>query len=191
MEKTVPEGHGAMAAIIGLTNEDVQTLCHEASSDSSQVTPANYNAIGQVVIAGHTAAVEKAMQLAEVNGARMAKRIPVSVPCHCSLMNEAAFQFEEFLQQAPFKSPNLPVISNVDLTRYESADQIRQLLKEQLYSPVRWVETIQIMQASGINGVIESGPGKVLSGLVKRIDKSLVTWNVNDTASLNVVLANV
>lgn len=190
MQATVPMGEGAMAAIVGLTDEDVQTLCREASSDLNQVTPANYNAIGQVVIAGHTAAVEKAMQLAEGKGARLAIRIPVSVPCHCALMVDAADRFEENLLKANFKSPTIPVISNVDLSIYQSAEQIRQLLKKQLYSPVRWVETIQTMKAKGMDTVIEAGPGKVLSGLVKRIDKSFVSWSVNDEASLNAALNN-
>lgn len=191
MQETVPLGQGAMTAIIGLSNEEVQAVCREASSDIKQVTPANYNAIGQVVIAGHTSAVEEAMKLADDKGARMAKRIPVSVPCHCALMMDAAREFEEYLRQANFKIPSLPVISNVDLSIYQSTHQIRHLLKEQLYSPVRWVETIQAMKENGINTVIEAGPGKVLSGLVKRIDKSLVSLNVNDEASLNLVLTNI
>lgn len=191
MQETVPLGQGAMAAIIGLSEEEVQTICREASGENEQVTPANYNAIGQIVIAGHTNAVEEAMKLADAKGARMSKLIPVSVPCHCMLMMDAACQFEDYLRQAPFKTPNVPVISNVDLSIYQSVDQICQLLKEQLYSPVRWVETIQIMKTNGIHTVVEVGPGKVLSGLVKRIDKSLVSMNVSDEASLNSVLNHI
>lgn len=185
MQETVPLGQGAMAAIIGLTDEDVQILCMEASTAAHQVTPANYNAIGQVVIAGHTCAVEKAILLAEKKGARMAKIIPVSVPCHCLLLTEAARQFADSLQNTEFKVPTIPVISNVDLSIYQTIEQIRTLLREQLYRPVRWVETIQTMKNNGVEQVIECGPGKVLSGLIKRIDKSLHVMSVNDPSSFD------
>lgn len=185
MQETVPFGQGAMAAIVGLCDEDVQALCMQVSTTTQQVTPANYNAIGQVVIAGHTSAVEKAIQLADEMGARMAKNIPVSVPCHCSLLTEAAEKFSDSLQRTDFKVPIMPVISNVDLSVYQSVEQIRTLLQAQLYSPVRWVETIQTMQRKGVQLVIECGPGKVLSGLVKRIDKSLQTMHVNDPSSVD------
>ena len=188
MQKTVPLGHGAMAAIFGLTDEVVQTLCLDVSTTTAQVSPANYNAIGQVVIAGHTSAVEKAMKLADERGARMAINIPVSVPCHCSLLLDAAKQFSVHLQQVDFKVPVLPVISNVDLSIYQSVDQMRALLSEQLYRPVRWVETIQLMKNKGIARVIECGPSKVLSGLIKRIDKSLQSISVNDEASVELAL---
>lgn len=189
MQKTVPSGQGAMAAIVGLSDTDVQTICIEASTDTEQVTPANFNAIGQVVIAGHTAAVERAMAQAEQMEARLAKIIPVSVPCHCPLLTDAANEFEEYLARAPFITPDTAVISNVDLSTYQSVEQIRLLLKEQLYKPVRWVETIQYMQSRGINYFIECGPGKVLSGLIKRIDKSLIAANINDESSLEHVLS--
>jgi len=185
MQETVPLGQGAMAAIIGLTDEDVQTLCMEASTATHQVSPANYNAIGQVVIAGHTTSVEKAIELAEAKGARMAKIIPVSVPCHCLLLTEAARQFADSLQKTEFRVPLIPVISNVDLSTYQSVDQIRTLLREQLYRPVRWVETIQYMKKQGIEQIIECGPGKILSGLIKRIDKSLHAMSVNDPSSFD------
>lgn len=185
MQETVPLGQGAMAAIVGLTDEDVQTLCIEASTAAHQVSPANYNAIGQVVIAGHTVSVEKAIKLAEAKGARMAKIIPVSVPCHCLLLTEAARQFADSLQKTDFRVPLIPVISNVDLSTYQSVDQIRMLLREQLYRPVRWVETIQHMKNQGIEQIIECGPGKILSGLIKRIDKSLRAMSVNDPSSFD------
>ncbi len=188
MQETVPFGMGAMAAIVGLTDEDVQSLCVEVSTATELVTPANYNAIGQVVIAGHTAAVEKAMKRADDMGARMAINIPVSVPCHCPLLREAAEEFADSLQGTAFKVPTLPVISNVDLSIYQSVEHIRTLLKEQLYSPVRWVETIQLMKSKGVESIVECGPGKVLSGLIKRIDKSLHTISVNDEVSLDAAL---
>ncbi|MCP0914401.1 MULTISPECIES: ACP S-malonyltransferase [Legionella] len=188
MQSTVPLGSGAMAAIVGLSDEQVTLVCAEASTADEQVIPANFNAIGQVVIAGHAAAVEKAILLAEAQDARMARVIPVSVPCHCPLLKEAADLFAEYLAQAEFKIPQVPVISNVDLSIYESAEQIRMLLKEQLYRPVQWVRTIQLMKENGIDWVIECGPGRVLSGLVKRIDKSLQTLSVNDQSSLDMLL---
>ncbi len=188
MQENVPLGQGAMAAIVGLTDEQVVELCRQASTTTFQVTPANYNAIGQVVIAGHTPAVEQAMILADAMGARMAKNIPVSVPCHCPLLAQAADIFADALQRAPFVAPGLPVISNVDLSIYQSAEPIRRLLKEQLCSPVRWVETIQLMKNKGVQLLIECGPGKVLSGLTKRIDKTLNAMSVHDQSSLELAL---
>ncbi|MDP3704675.1 MAG: ACP S-malonyltransferase [Legionellaceae bacterium] len=172
MQDTVPLGVGAMAAIVGLSDEQVVTICNQVSTNTEQVTPANYNAIGQVVIAGHARAVDKAIAAADEMNARLAKIIPVSVPCHCPLLNQAADQFEDALLNANFKVPTIPVISNVNLNIYHSVDQIRTLLKQQLYSPVRWVETIQLIRQKGFEFIIECGPGKVLSGLVKRIDNS-------------------
>ncbi len=188
MQQTVPLGQGAMAAIVGLTDEMVQTLCLEVSTDTAQVSPANYNAIGQVVIAGNTKAVERALTLADKMGARMAVMIPVSVPCHCSLLTEAGFLFEHQLNQVQWKVPELPVISNVDLSIYESIPQMIALLSQQLYRPVRWVETIQLMKNKGIERIIECGPAKVLSGLLKRIDKSIQGISVNDEASVELAL---
>ena len=184
MQDTVPLGQGGMAAIVGLTDEQVTNICSQVSSTSELVTPANFNAIGQVVIAGHTQAIERAVAFADEQGARMAKIIPVSVPCHCSLLSKAANDFEAYLAAANFKTPDTAVISNVDLSIYKTPAQIRQLLKEQLCKPVRWVETIQLMQTNGVQWVVECGPAKVLSGLVKRIDKSLSSLSVNDAPSL-------
>lgn len=180
MQQAIPLGVGAMAAIVGLTDEQVRDVCTQSSQDSETVTPANYNAIGQVVIAGHTPAVLRAIEIAESMQAKLAKLIPVSVPCHCALLHSAASQFAEALAQTPMQIPNIPVISNVDLSIYQSIEQIRALLQQQLYSPVRWVETIQMMQKLGIETIIECGPGKVLTGLIKRIDKSLSVMTVQD-----------
>ncbi len=188
MQETVPLGEGAMAAIVGLTDEQVQEICMQASNQMYQVSPANYNAIGQVVIAGHTQAVEKAITIADENGARLATVIPVSVPCHCPLLTRAAELFAESLQKTEFKVPAVPVISNVDLSIYQSAAQIRTLLKEQLYRPVRWVETIQLFKQKGVEVIVECGPGKVLNGLIRRIDKSLQTISVSDQATLDQAL---
>ncbi|HHF7374601.1 ACP S-malonyltransferase [Legionella bozemanae] len=187
MQNAVPLGLGAMAAIVGLTDEQVKTLCDQASQANEVVTPANYNAIGQVVVAGHTPAVTRMLGLAEEAGARLAKVIPVSVPCHCPLLFDAAASFAEYLAKIEFKKPKSDVVSNVDLSIYHSGQHIREKLKEQLYSPVRWVETIQLFKNNGIELILECGPGKVLGGLVKRIDRSLNTISVYDTISLDQV----
>lgn len=184
MQQSIPMGEGAMAAIVGLSDDEVSALCRQVSDEQQQVTPANYNAIGQVVIAGHTEAVHRAVLLAEEMDARLAKVIPVSVPCHCSLLSDAAEQFAECLAETDFRVPDTAVISNVDLSVYQSPEQMRRLLKEQLYSPVRWVETIQLMKNKETHLVIECGPGKVLSGLVKRIDKTLAASSIYDQISL-------
>lgn len=185
MQQAIPLGIGAMAAVVGLTDEQVNELCINASQPEEQVTPANYNAIGQVVIAGHTPAVQRAILLAEEAGARLAKIIPVSVPCHCPLLTEAAELFSESLALTPFHSPAIDVISNVDLSIYNSAQHIRDKLKEQLYSPVRWVETIQFFKNKGVSLIVECGPGKVLNGLTKRIERSFSTLSIYDTISLD------
>jgi [acyl-carrier-protein] S-malonyltransferase len=185
MQATIPVGKGGMAAIVGMTEEQVQDICLRVSTPpEEQVTPANWNAIGQVVIAGHMPAIRRAIELAEKEGARLAMVIPVSVPCHCPLLADAATAFEEHLALAPFTVPNTNVISNVDLSVYQSVEQIRKLLKEQLVMPVRWVEIIQMIKSKGIDKLIESGPGKVLGGLVKRIDKSMQVISVHDAQSL-------
>lgn len=188
MQSAVPIGQGAMAAILGLTDEAVLSLCEEASEDHQSVSPANYNAIGQVVVAGHTPAVERLIDLAQEAGARLAQVIPVSVPCHCPLLTEAAACFAERLGEIEFKKPLVDVVSNVDLSIYHSAQHIRTQLKAQLYSPVRWVQTIQLFKDHGVGHIIESGPGKVLNGLIKRIDRSLSTISVYDTISLDQVV---
>ncbi len=188
MQENVPLGKGAMAAIVGLTDEQVQQVCLTVSNETMQVTPANYNAIGQVVIAGHTPAVKKAMEEAEAMGARLAMEIPVSVPCHCGLLSDAALKFKEVLNTTPMNTPKRAVINNVDLSIHNEPDTMRALLAKQLYSPVRWVETIQAMQQAGIVQIIECGPGAVLSGLVKRIDRSISTASVNTPDNLEKLL---
>jgi len=180
MQEAVPLGIGAMAAIIGLDDQTVLDVCEKVSTLESTVMPANYNALGQVVIAGHFSAVERAMNAALLAEARMVKIIPVSVPCHCVLLKDAAVRFAEDLLAAPLKVPQCAVMSNVDLSIYSSVDDIRRLLAAQLYHPVRWVETIQAIRARGVEEMIECGPGKILSGLIKRIDRALVVRNLTD-----------
>ncbi|HEH5972089.1 TPA: ACP S-malonyltransferase [Legionella pneumophila] len=188
MQNAIPLGEGAMAAIVGLSDEQVCSLCEQASTANHLVTPANYNALGQIVVAGHRVAVDKLIQLAEEAGARLAMIIPVSVPCHCPLLKNAAELFAENLAQIEFQVPSVDVISNVDLSIYHSTQHIRDKLKEQLYSPVRWVETVQLIQQRGIELVVECGPGKVLNGLIKRIERNLTTISVYDTISLDQVI---
>jgi len=184
MQASVPTGQGAMGAIVGLTDEQVASICQKASDETTMVSPANYNAIGQVVIAGHTAAVDRALILAEQMDARLARLIPVSVPCHCPLLSQAADEFADCLLQINWRVPNVSVISNVDLSVYKTTADIQRLLKAQLYSPVRWVETIQLMKNNFVSCIIECGPGKVLTGLIKRIDNSIQTVTVCDDTAL-------
>lgn len=184
MQNAVPLGKGAMAAIIGLSDEQIETLCLSASTEEEVVSAANFNSIGQTVVAGHTSAVQRLIQLAEDNGAALAKILPVSVPCHCSLLEEAAIEYAKSLDQVTFHEPAVKVISNVDAQYYQSPTDICEKLKKQLYLPVRWVESIQNIKAADINLVLECGPGKVLGGLIKRIDRSLKVISVFDTISL-------
>lgn len=184
MQQTVPLGVGAMAAIVGLTDERVHELCRDVSRPQSSVMPANFNAIGQVVVAGHDDAVERMIQAAQEQGARLAMKIPVSVPCHCALLAEAASIFHGELQQASFQTPSISVLNNVDAQPYQSAHDVRQKLEVQLHQPVQWVNVIQNMASQGVTHVIECGPGQVLSGLIKRIDRSLQTQSMTTPESL-------
>jgi [acyl-carrier-protein] S-malonyltransferase len=168
MQEAVKAGEGAMAAIIGLTEEQVQQICAEAA-ENSVLSPANFNAIGQIVIAGETKAVERGLVLAKQMGAKIAKQIPVSVPSHCLLMQSAAEKLAEHLATLEISPPQIPILNNADVAFYDNAIQIRSGLVKQLYSPVRWVETIQLLAEKGVQHFIECGPGKVLAGLNKRI----------------------
>ena len=173
MQSAVPAGVGAMAAIVGLDDEQVELLCKQAAEDQV-LSPANYNSIGQIVVAGHAAAVERAVVLATAAGARLAKLIPVSVPSHCALMQPAADALNHYLAAIELHAPQIPVIQNVDAFVHHDVSEIRACLIEQLTQPVRWVATIQKMQADGITDIVECGPGKVLAGLIKRIDRELI-----------------
>lgn len=188
MQAAVPAGSGAMAAILGLEDEQVIELCRQAE-EGEVVAAVNFNSPGQVVIAGNTAAVERAMALAKAAGAKRALPLPVSVPSHCSLMQPAAEAFAASLAGVEIKVPEIPVLHNVDVQAHPDPDAIRAALAQQLYSPVRWVETVQAMGRQGIHRCLEMGPGKVLAGLNKRIDKALDTQAVYDPASLAQALA--
>jgi [acyl-carrier-protein] S-malonyltransferase len=168
MQSAVPEGVGAMAAILGLDDDIVRVVCAEAAQ--GEVCEAvNFNSPGQVVIAGNKAAVERGMELAKAKGAKRALPLPVSVPSHCALMRPAAEKLAEYLKNVTINTPKIPVIHNADVKSYNDGAQIKDALVRQLYSPVRWVETVQTIHAQGITNAAECGPGKVLAGLTKRI----------------------
>lgn len=190
MQRAVPAGEGAMAAIIGLDDEAVRAACAEAAQ-GQVVEAVNFNAPGQVVIAGNRAAVERAGEACKVRGAKRALPLPVSAPSHCALMQPAAEQLAERLAGISFSRPAIPVIHNVDVAVHADADAIRAALKAQLHSPVRWVETVQALASRGCTGLVELGPGRVLSGLAKRIDKTLDAHSVNDQTSLEAALGAV
>ena len=183
MMQAVPAGTGAMAAILGLDDEAVRQVCLDAA-DGEVLEAVNYNSPGQVVVAGNKTAIERVTALAKEKGAKRALELPVSVPSHCALMQPAADQLAEVLAGISFKTPSIPVINNVDVAAAESEADIRDALKRQLFSPVRWVDTIEKMSADGVDKVIECGPGKVLIGLNKRINKSMASAALIDTASI-------
>ncbi|HEY0722155.1 MAG TPA: ACP S-malonyltransferase [Gammaproteobacteria bacterium] len=183
MQEAVPAGEGAMAAILGLEDAQVLAVCNEAAQ-GEVVSAVNFNSPGQVVVAGKSGAVNRAVELAKAAGAKRALLLPVSVPSHCALMKPAADKLAERLKSITVKSPAIPVVNNVDVTMASEPDAIRDALVRQLYSPVRWVETIEKMAASGVTQLVECGPGKVLVGLNKRIVKEMATWAVYDPAGL-------
>ena len=184
MQASVPAGVGAMFAIIGLDDEAIIAACAEAAQ-GEVVSAVNFNSPGQVVIAGHKAAVERAGELCKAAGAKRALPLPVSVPSHCALMKDAADALALELEKITFNTPQIDVVNNVDVAIETSADAIKTALIKQLYSPVRWTETIELLAKSGVENVIEAGPGKVLQGLIKRIDKSLICVAANDQATLS------
>lgn len=181
MQDAVADGVGAMAAILGLDDDMVRSVCSDAAQ-TEVLEAVNFNSPGQVVIAGHKAAVERAMELAKARGAKRALPLPVSVPSHCALMRPAADQLRHYLQNVPLAAAKIPVLHNADVVAHDDADGIRGALVRQLYSPVRWVETVQAARAQEILHAAECGPGKVLSGLNKRIvaDMSCVALTGND-----------
>ena len=190
MQQAVADGEGAMAAILGLDDEQVRAVCNE-SAQGEVVAAVNFNSPGQVVIAGHAAAVARAIDAAKAAGAKRALALPVSVPSHCSLVQPAADNMRLRLGTIIINSPLIPVINNVDVIHAAASDAVADALVRQLYNPVRWVETVQAMAASGIRTVVECGPGKVLAGLNKRIDRSMTALPVFDTASLQQALETI
>ncbi|AGP44024.1 ACP S-malonyltransferase [Serratia plymuthica] len=187
MQEAVPEGTGAMFAIIGLDNEAIAKACEE-SAQGQVVSPVNFNSPGQVVIAGNKEAVERAGAACKAAGAKRALPLPVSVPSHCALMKPAADKLAVALQEITFSAPQVAVVNNVDVRTETDPEAIRSALVRQLYSPVRWTESVEFMAAQGVTSLLEVGPGKVLTGLTKRIVDTLTAAAVNDAASLSAAL---
>jgi len=173
MQEAVPDGVGAMAAVLGLPLDDVTTLCSESSLDDSVVVPANINSPEQVVISGNSEAVERACDLAKERGAKRVIPLPVSVPSHSPLMRGAAERLSRAMEVISFGEPTVPVITNVDAEPLPSGREARELLLRQLYSPVEWVASIRRMVAEDVDTIVEVGPGKVLTGLVRRIERGV------------------
>lgn len=184
MQSAVPAGVGAMAAILGLDDDMVRAVCNEAAQ-GEVVEAVNLNSPGQVVIAGNKDAVERGMELAKAKGAKRALPLPVSVPSHCALMKPAAEKLKEYLTHVSVQVPLIPVLHNADVSSYQDAEKIKDALVRQLYSPVRWVETVQQIAAQSIHISAECGPGKVLAGLTKRIvaDMPCVALTSNEAFS--------
>jgi len=183
MQEAVPEGQGAMAAILGLDDEAVVALC-AAHAGPGVLEAVNFNSPGQVVIAGSADAVERAIAAAPAAGAKRALRLPVSVPSHCALMRPAAERLLRRLETTEFRVPSVPVLHNVNAGTVDSIEALRAILAEQLYRPVRWVDTVRGMRARGVGTLVEAGPGKVLTGLAKRIERDLQLFEVSDESSL-------
>ncbi len=186
MQQAVPVGVGAMAAIIGLADELVESACAEVSGDE-QVVPVNYNSPGQLVIAGHKLAVEKAIEVCKAKGAKRAMLLPVSAPFHTPLMKPAAESLAAHIRDTPFQAPSIPVIHNVGVVSESEPENIKQRLLEQIYSPVPWVACVNALSNS-CTTFIECGPGKVLAGLNRRINKSLVSFSIEDEEAFETAL---
>lgn len=185
MQAAVPEGVGAMAAILGLSDDEIILTCKTIASKSGEVVePVNFNSHGQIVIAGNKAAVEQAIESLKEAGAKRAMLLPVSVPSHSSLMKPAAEQLAEKLKQVKISTPAIQVIHNVDAKSHDEPDAIREALTKQLYNPVRWVQTMEIITEAADDAVVECGPGKVLAGLSKRINGDVPTYTLSTHAGM-------
>ena len=186
MQQAVPEGVGAMAAILGLDDDIVRSICREVTeaSDGESLEPANFNSPGQIVVAGHKDAVVRGMEAARSKGAKRTVILPMSIPSHCSLMKPAAEKMRQQLAQVTLRSPKIPLLHNADVEQHEDAESIKEILVRQLFNPVRWTEIIRFISGAGIHHVVECGPGKVLSGLNKRIDANLQSLALTDDAAL-------
>lgn len=189
MQEAVPEGTGAMGAILGLDDAVVKAICEEASAQDEIAEAANFNSPAQVVIAGNTNAVARAMEIAKAKGAKRAIILPMSAPSHCTLMRPAAERLRERLANIDIRPPNIPVLHNADVRSADSAASIRDALIRQLCQPVRWVETIRSMVSTGATHFVECGPGKILAGLNKRIAPQVPIYSFADEATFNQALA--
>ncbi len=187
MQQSVPDSTGAMAAILGLDDSLIEQLCSNAAEDEI-VSAANYNSPGQVVVSGHKNAVNRMINLAKNAGARRAILLPVSVPSHCALMKDTANKFSKLLDKITFNNAQIPILQNVDAKLKTNAADIKTALIKQLYEPVRWVDTINEIHRIGVTKIIECGPNNVLSGLIKRIEKSFELFSISDKPSLEKTL---
>jgi [acyl-carrier-protein] S-malonyltransferase len=190
MQDAVPTGTGAMAAILGLDDEKIQALC-EQEAQGEVVAPANYNSTGQTVIAGSVAAVERAMAACKEAGAKRALLLNVSVPSHCALMLPAAERLAGDLEAVVFSTPKVPVVQNINGRVAKSSDDIKANLLKQLYMPVQWVDTIGCMWDLGLSQLVECGPGKVLGGLIKRIEPNIESYSLEEPESFAQARANI
>lgn len=186
MQQAIPEGTGGMAAILGLDDNIIESICTEITnnSDNESLEPANFNSPGQVVIAGHKNAVSQGIILAKEKGAKRAVMLPMSIPSHCVLMRPAAQEMQKQLDQTTLQAPNIPVLHNVDAKHHDDISAIKTILVKQLYSPVRWVDTVQTLAAANVTHIAECGPGKVLAGLNKRIDRNLQSVPLTDNETV-------
>jgi [acyl-carrier-protein] S-malonyltransferase len=190
MQEAVPAGKGAMSAVLGLAPEKVREVCAAVAAETGEVvSPANYNEPAQTVIAGSAGAVEKAGARLKEAGAKRVLPLPVSAPFHCALMAPVRARLEPVLRGIAWKAPARPVVTNVEAAPNGEAARVVPLLLEQVTAPVRWIECVQELVRQGVTRMVEVGPGKVLSGLAKRIDKGVEVWNVEDRASLEKTLA--
>jgi [acyl-carrier-protein] S-malonyltransferase len=189
MQQAVPAGQGSMAAILGMPAEALIAVCRDASSEGAPVQPANLNSPEQIVISGATAAVERAVALAKERGAKRAVLLQVSAPFHCSLMQPAQDGLSPILQEIPFSAAKIPVVVNVDAALVTDGARLRDALIRQVTGAVRWTESMQLLIAEGVTTFIEVGPGKVLSGLMRQIDRSQKCAQVEDPAGLEKLLA--
>ena len=187
MQEAVPSGQGAVAAVIGLGDDEVEAACR-AAARGEVVCPVNFNAPGQVVLAGHTGAVARALDLAREAGARRAILLPLSVPVHSPLMEPAAERFRSRLEEVAFATPAVPVVANIGVEPHRDPDSMRERLVRQLHSPVPWTATVLRLADAGVDAVLEPGPGRVLAGLNRRIDRGMKAHAVFDPASLGAAL---
>ncbi|MEW5790800.1 MAG: ACP S-malonyltransferase [Pseudomonadota bacterium] len=190
MQEAVPEGTGGMVAVLGMQDEDVINLCQQ-QAQGEVLEPANFNSPGQLVVSGHLSAVQRLAQAATEAGAKKVVVLPVSIPSHCSLMRPAAERLAARLEQIEIQTPKMPVVNNVDVKTPTQSEQIKDALVRQLYSPVRWTDTVRFLARQGMSAVVEMGPGRVLTGLSKRIDRTLVAMSIDDPASLDAAMDKV
>jgi [acyl-carrier-protein] S-malonyltransferase len=188
MQEAVPVGQGAMAALLGIDGEAAEEICHEAAQ-GEVVSPANLNSPAQIVIAGTRTAVQRAVELAKVRGAKRAMMLNVSAPFHCALMKPAADRLAADLRAVPMQDPQVPVVKNADAMMARSASSAREGLERQVTAPVRWTDSMRLLRAEGVDSFVEAGPGKVLSGLLRQIDAVAKTFQAGTVASVNDAIA--